>query len=232
MLEIVQQDFIDLFFESFKKEHPVIWIRDSSLSHQLYVSEQYKNVWGASCAELYENPKSWAQYYIEDQISFSKFHNIVANQHTYLYYSIRDTQGKIKSIKDRSFKLFNKKNQSTVIIGMALDLDNTAHMKFEDPYYNNVQRKVTEILAQHMNFTESVDEKKMSLTNRESQVLYYTLRGKTAKSIARVLNVSTKAAEFHIANLKKKFGCSNKSQLIERAIDDGYMLLTLEDNPH
>ncbi|MFN7096694.1 MAG: helix-turn-helix transcriptional regulator [Gammaproteobacteria bacterium] len=62
----------------------------------------------------------------------------------------------------------------------------------------------------------------INLTRREAECLYYTLRGKTAKSIALILNISPKTVEFHIEQLKNKFEVMNKSQLMDKAIELGY----------
>lgn len=61
------------------------------------------------------------------------------------------------------------------------------------------------------------------LTEREMECLFYTLRGKTAKATARVLNISPKTVEFYIEHLKKKFNCYCKAELIEKAIELGYL---------
>lgn len=61
------------------------------------------------------------------------------------------------------------------------------------------------------------------LSKREMECLYYLLRGKTAKQIARTLDLSFRTIEAYIRNIKLKFTCDNKSQLIEKAISHGYL---------
>ncbi|MFN7098238.1 MAG: helix-turn-helix transcriptional regulator, partial [Gammaproteobacteria bacterium] len=63
----------------------------------------------------------------------------------------------------------------------------------------------------------------IDLTNRETECLFYTIRGKTSKAIAHILNISSKTVEFHIENLKTKFQCHSKSQLVYKAIEQGYL---------
>ncbi len=59
-------------------------------------------------------------------------------------------------------------------------------------------------------------------TRRESECLYYILRGKSASMIGKLLNISKRTVESHIENIKNKLVCDTKSQVIEQAMDLGY----------
>jgi len=61
------------------------------------------------------------------------------------------------------------------------------------------------------------------LTTREFECLFFILRGKTAKEIGYLMAVSFRTAEFYITQIKQKFQCSTRSQLIEYAISKGYL---------
>lgn len=61
------------------------------------------------------------------------------------------------------------------------------------------------------------------LTARESECLFYLLRGKTAKATALLLAISPKTVEYHLEQLKRKFHCANKSMLIEKAMALGFL---------
>jgi DNA-binding CsgD family transcriptional regulator len=63
----------------------------------------------------------------------------------------------------------------------------------------------------------------IKLTNRESECLFFVLRGKSAKEIAYILNISIKTVEGYIAQIKIKLNCYSKSSLIEKAISQGLM---------
>lgn len=49
------------------------------------------------------------------------------------------------------------------------------------------------------------------------------LRGKSMKEIATILNLSVRTVESYFAIIKLKLGCSNKSQIIEKAINSGFL---------
>ena len=61
------------------------------------------------------------------------------------------------------------------------------------------------------------------LSSRQLECLFFLVRGKTAKEIARILNLSPRTAEYHIEQLKFKFSCTTKSQLITTAIEQGFL---------
>lgn len=52
------------------------------------------------------------------------------------------------------------------------------------------------------------------LTQREAECAALLVNGKTAKLISQALYISPRTAETHIKNIKKKFHCHNKSELI------------------
>lgn len=61
------------------------------------------------------------------------------------------------------------------------------------------------------------------LTPRQMDCLFYLLRGKTSKQIAEALGLSPRTVEQYVEQLKHKFSCKNKSELIETAINKGFI---------
>jgi DNA-binding CsgD family transcriptional regulator len=62
----------------------------------------------------------------------------------------------------------------------------------------------------------------LKLSKRQTQCLFYILRGKSASKIAKMLGLSTRTVESYIENLKDKMLCNNKEELIESAFKRGY----------
>lgn len=58
-----------------------------------------------------------------------------------------------------------------------------------------------------------------NLTDREIEVLYHLIRGKTLKNIATFLAISPRTVEQHLDNIKQKLNVSSKADLIEKTID-------------
>jgi len=59
------------------------------------------------------------------------------------------------------------------------------------------------------------------LTLRESECLFFLLRGKSAKQIGKRLDISPRTVESYIENIKMKFNCKRKCDLIEQAVNSG-----------
>ncbi|MBL4647663.1 MAG: PAS domain-containing protein [Gammaproteobacteria bacterium] len=60
------------------------------------------------------------------------------------------------------------------------------------------------------------------LSTRELECLFLQLRGKTAKQIAQILQLSKRTIEYYIDNIKSKLGCQNKAELLVTAMTQGY----------
>lgn len=56
------------------------------------------------------------------------------------------------------------------------------------------------------------------LSKRELECLYLMVRGKTAKGIADILELSPRTVEQYLNSLKNKFSASSKSELIDKAL--------------
>jgi len=77
----------------------------------------------------------------------------------------------------------------------------------EKAYVSIIKSNLTEIVSP---FLQALSSKHLSLTPREIQIADLIRLGKTTKEIAEVLNVSTRAVEFHRGNMRRKFGLKNK----------------------
>ena len=67
-----------------------------------------------------------------------------------------------------------------------------------------------------------------SLTNREIECLFHVVRGKTAREIGKILFISKRTVETHIANMKSKLDCVTKSDLIDSAVANNLVNLLPE----
>lgn len=63
----------------------------------------------------------------------------------------------------------------------------------------------------------------LPLTQRQSECLYFLLRGNTATTTATHLGISVRTVETHLAIVKDKFQATSRADLIAKAIDLGYL---------
>jgi DNA-binding CsgD family transcriptional regulator len=85
---------------------------------------------------------------------------------------------------------------------------------------NDPQKTNAKIQCNIYSIVKENDE--YQLTPRQEQCMFYLLRGKTSKTIANILGLSVRTVEAYIDDIKNKFQCMNKSELIEKAISTGY----------
>lgn len=61
------------------------------------------------------------------------------------------------------------------------------------------------------------------LSARQQECLFWLVRGKTFREIAVLLGLSLRTVEAYIECIKNKLGCYTKGQIIEKAIDSGFL---------
>lgn len=66
---------------------------------------------------------------------------------------------------------------------------------------------------------EQSTSENISMTKRERECLLYLSQGKSAKEIARLLNLSWRTIEYYIENMKKKWGCTKRTELVVKAFN-------------
>ena len=58
----------------------------------------------------------------------------------------------------------------------------------------------------------------LPLTPRETETLRWTMEGKTAREVGRLLGISARTATLHVNNATHKLGCVNKHQAVLKAL--------------
>lgn len=97
------------------------------------------------------------------------------------------------------------------------------HLKKTYPKIENIFKNTTPWERKIIEFNGSMDNlvkqgiyetgRRYALTMREIECLSYLTTGKTAKEIARLINVAPRTVEAHISNIRFKTGCHTKRDL-------------------
>ena len=66
------------------------------------------------------------------------------------------------------------------------------------------------------------------LTVRESEVLFYFIRGYSANDIAKLFKRSIRTIEKHMEHIKTKLKCNNKKELIEKTFEIGFQQIFIK----
>lgn len=129
------------------------------------------------------------------------------------FYQIVEGHGvlHITDINENSRSFFVKTGDSFIFESHSIQ-------KIENPE----QTRLVVILGSHASH-HFYDEKNISLTDRQLQVLFFLLRGKTIKQIAKILELSHRTVDDYLEQLRIKFSAQNKYELINKAISYGFL---------
>lgn len=137
---------------------------------------------------------------------------------------LKDAEGKYwhSENKDRVFEYSQLENNTEQITQSS-----TSNNRVKIPFINRYGEMIglLEILfppqeaAQDPLPEEQPISENVSMTKRERECLLYLSQGKSAKEIARLLNLSWRTIEYYIENMKKKWGCTKRTELVVKAIN-------------
>ena len=130
---------------------------------------------------------------------------------------LKDYKGEEKWFFGNKFLKYNEKSE---LIGSETYIMEIVQPKFFS-LINFLKSVNEENKIQTYKIGHLIDD--IKLTTREGECLFYILKAKSAKEIARLLNLSNRTIETYIEHLKFKFGAESKSDLIIKAIEKGYM---------
>lgn len=193
-----------------------IWIKDENLNF-IYVNQKFAETVGFQSAKAalgkndYDLSSSFSEF---AEVFRANDYMVIDTQKTYDFLEVQ------KSAKSKELMVFyvtkspyRYKNGKCGVIGYAKDVS-----------------KIFTILNDFFITKKTIDRdkkyiNKIKLTKREAECLSLILRGKTAKEIGNLLNISGRTIEHYFSSLKEKFNCSTKSMLIETALTYGYFSL-------
>ena len=106
----------------------VVWIRDTTLQHQLYVTPAYEDVWGRTCASLYNEPLKWGDtlYYADrhKRSVSAVLTGIEANKsvdYVEVFRIVKPDNG-VHWIEDRCFPLVDNARKHVGFAGISVDI--------------------------------------------------------------------------------------------------------------
>lgn len=156
-----------------------------------------------------------SKYHLEDK-------QVVDNQKSLsILYNIDYSDGvsRLLYIKKSPLKLTERNEDQIFCQGYFLNDNHLIQL------FRNIIKFDKQYISRHQGcyyFTEDLVDP-LKLTKQQHACLFHLLRGKTAKEIANLLSLSKRTVEFYLNNLKIKFNCLNRNQLIEKAIEMGYL---------
>jgi len=110
----------------------------------------------------------------------------------------------------------NNKNKVIGVLGISASAnDNSLFSLLPDPLKHLcAPKKDFQPIIQ-----SPISHENKKISKRERECLEFLSKGMTAKEIARVLDLSPRTIEFYIENLKKKFVCFTRAELIAKTFN-------------
>jgi DNA-binding CsgD family transcriptional regulator len=150
----------------------------------------------------------------KDATSFWQFGSNAGNKKIVNFYlnNIELLKIFVTYFKDQNEKLLKQCDANKYKI---VSIDNKVQYFSDDSLYPYINDDVATIISQFKRY----QTKSPHLTQRELECLKLCLKGKTAKEIAQIMDISYRTVESHIVNMKKKLSCKKLSQLTAKSAD-------------
>jgi DNA-binding CsgD family transcriptional regulator len=132
--------------------------------------------------------------------------------------------GELKTLLIEKSFLQNEFNHPLGIACYCIELTNTQLTKISMELAKEKMNKAANIEndnAIHFYLNDYYSD--INLSERQSQCLFYLIRGKSAKKIAAILNLSPRTVEGYIEHIKAKLKVSSREELIEKSIHLGFL---------
>ncbi len=190
----------------------VLWLVDPNDYKFIYVSPSYEELWGRTCQSLYENPKSWLDSIIPDDIE-RVLEALDRQVETGVFdeeFRISRPDGSMRWIWDRGFGVTGDSGELLYMVGLADDI--TVQKQSEEATYRSreeLELKVDAAIQRGNSY---------GLTFRELTVLHLVAAGQTDKEIANALGIRPYTASRHLKNIMAKMSASSRTDAGVRAV--------------
>lgn len=171
--------------------------------------------------------------------TYGDISGLVSEQHDSFVIQDKETIARNASIqiiarccfaKNKWITVFGEKflitDEHNNIAGVACHLHDITHSNIIDIYRVISLMKnqtSTKKLEEQFSYILNQGFPDIKLSNRETEILFFLLRGNTAKQIAEILNLSSRTIESYFEQIKDRLKCNTKSEVIEKGIFLGYM---------
>ena len=220
----------------------VLWVRNYEYDQQLYISDTYTPLFGGQCLSLYKNPDSWAESLnVQDNDLFIKEltlkRTLISPDYTAVF-SIKHPNGEVRWFQDRSVQLAVSNQHKKIIAGCALYVPNRERI---DSDQQSISEQLDLLIIKYIQILITLyqphEEKTANtfnnnllfkkLSKREKEIFALFIQGNTIAQVAHLIHLSPRTIEGYLTNLKAKLLCKSKSDLIMKAIENGWMTINL-----
>ena len=127
-----------------------------------------------------------------------------------------------KTLLSSKKPILNSNGKVTVVFAQSIDISNTKMFKsclsFMAADYLIAGKENMQNI-----YVLNNEHSPLPLTSRQQTCLFLLVRRKSMKEIASILGISVRTAEEHIMRIRTKLDCNSRSQVIEKAINSGFL---------
>lgn len=216
----------------------ILWARNHAYDKQLFLSNTYTKLFGRETLSLYKDPRSWSKAVDEQDgkllyDELEKQRTIISPDYTAVF-CIKLPDGQKRWLQDRSVQLPISTNDKVIIIGCALPISKREDLKNNQEQISEkldfLITRYSQILStncQNSNIIIKNKEKLSKLSKREKQIFILFIQGKTIAEVGEEIHLSPRTIEGYLTRLKDKLCCDTKSELIMKAIENGWLNLNI-----
>ena len=174
----------------------VFWVRDSERSDLIYISPAYEEIWGRSCASLYENPSSWleavhpldldsvmAAFKKQDEGGFNREYRIVR------------PDGEVRWIHDRGFGVPDQNGILYRFVGIAEDITERKLAEFETCNALIKERELNDLKSRFVSMTSHEFRTPLTTIQSSAELLEYYYQSNDARLLRHLTRIQKAVAQ-------------------------------------
>ncbi|MBN9287974.1 MAG: hypothetical protein BGO43_00510 [Gammaproteobacteria bacterium 39-13] len=146
----------EMMFRQFAENiKDVFWRTSSNMDKVIYISPGYETIWGKTTESIYQDPCSWKDAIVEeDKLKVMTFMNKVIEREEggSLEYRIKNADGIIRNIYNKTICLKDEEGQLQHIIGIASDI--TEYLQNQKEI--TLENELTQILEKNSPLTQII----------------------------------------------------------------------------
>ena len=125
--------------------------------------------------------------------------------------------------------IFDEKHNPAGILSIAKDVTDNRLIDLSQFIFDAEKKYSHKVSKTGFNYIIKGGDTDAIFSKKEMLVIFFFLRGKTAREIANIVSRTERTIIFHLETIKAKCRVSSKSLLIEKLIHEGYLNILPEE---
>ncbi len=202
---------------TFEKSSDCVYIKDENLEYRYMNPAGLENI-QLHCEEIIS--KIDAELYFSQYADHLNAHDAAALNNNVFYqlseFSTRN--GNLLFPLDNKFPLKDELGKTHGILGFA------RFLSYEELLFTlaTIEKNSSNAINVTIDFNHLFN-KEINLSDRELDVLYCFLNGKSTKTVAETLQITERTVIFHLNNIKEKWQCNSRESIFSKAEEKGFV---------